>query len=322
MRAKQASAPGQQPIGGAEAREAEIAMRSGDLGPFRQLVAAPQTGGSWDDRDFFCELLAPKITRQALDAWCGGQGSQADLGLAHLARGRALIERAWEARGRGTADSVTEEGWQKMHERLQRAEQDLLRAAELDPTDPTPWAYLLTVAKGLNHDRATAEGWFQEAVRRDPTHYGAHTRMLSFLCEKWHGSHELMFSFARQAADNAPDGSDLITIVIDAHIERWLYFSFDEDEKGAGQYLKDPLAKQECLAAHQRSLGSPQLQVRRSTIYARNVAAMWFFLAREKRPLQMEIALIGNAYSTYPWCYWDEPERAYSEASKYAYGVL
>ena len=107
--------------------------------------------------------------------------------------------------------------------------------------------------------------------------------------------------------------------MIMAHIERWLYFSFDDDKAGEKQYVKNAEARQECLAVYQRGLASPQARLRTSTIKARNVAAFWFWLTREKVPLKQEIGHIGNAYTEVPWGYWNEPESAYGQAAQYAY---
>jgi len=315
LRKKMGGMPGQAPLGGPEAARVRADLKRGDLASLKQLLSQ----GGPDDRDFFCDLLAGQVRQPLVDQWCN---AEPDSALAHLVRGRALMERAWDARGHGTADSVDDRGWERFFEYLRQAEQELEQAAGLDPGDATPWAYLIEVARGLQQDKEVAQQRFREAAQRDPAHWGAHSQMLSFLCEKWHGSHDEMFDFARQASTRAGEGSDLGTLVIKAHIERWLYFSFDEDEKGAAAYLKDPKAIQECQAAYDRSLASPQLRPRRSTILARNAAAMWFFLVRDKQRLRLEIAQIGNAYSTSPWCYYDDAARAYGEASQYAYGVL
>jgi hypothetical protein len=315
LRKKMGGMPGQAPLGGPEAARVRGDLKRGDLSSLKQLL---EQGGA-DDRDFFCDLRAGKARQPLLDQWCAQEPGSA---VARLVRGRALVERAWDARGHGTADSVDDRGWELFFDYLKQAEQELQRAAELDAGDPTPWAFLIEVARGLQQDKEVARRRFQEAVRRDPEHWGAHSQMLSFLCKKWHGSHEEMFDFARRASSQAGEGSDLGTLVIKAHIERWLYYSFDDDKKGAAGYLKDAAAVQECQAAYARSLASAQLRVRRSTILARNTAAMWFFLVRDKQHLRLEIPHIGNAYSNYPWCYWDEPAKAYGEASQYAYGVL
>lgn len=303
------------PLGGPEAKQVLVDLKQGDLNSLKALLVGGGPG-TWDDRDFFCNLLAPRVKDHLLDGWCKSEPGSA---LAFLVQGRALIERAWDARGHGTSDSVTEAMNQRFESLLEAAEQSLHRAAELDPQDPTPWAYLLTTARGLGHGLAEAQRLYQEAASRDPLHHSAHRQMLSIISEKWGGSHDDMFNFARSAAGRAPDGHDLATLIIDAHIERWLYFSFEDDDKGAKRYLKDESARQECLAAYMRSLASPQLLVRRSTIYARNSVAMWFFLVKDRNHLLGEVAQIGNAYCEVPWCYWDEPAKAYAAATSYAY---
>jgi hypothetical protein len=233
--------------------------------------------------------------------------------------GVRLIEHAWEARGHGTSDTVSDKGHDLFKQRLQQADRELSQAAKLDPADPTPWAHRLTVARGLGLGQGHARQLYQEAAKRYPQHYTAHMQMLAVLTEKWGGSHQAMFDFARKAAERAGEGSHLGVLVIYAHIERWLYYRFDDDKKGMDKYPKERATQEECTSQYQRSLGSPQLQVRRTTILARNVAAMWFFLAKDRKRLQSEVAQIGNAYTDSPWGYWDTPERAYAEAAQYAY---
>ncbi|MFH2005275.1 MAG: hypothetical protein ABI333_01685 [bacterium] len=302
-------------LGGDEAKQLRKQIKAADMSGISAKLKALREG-AWDERDFLCDLLAPDANRQVMDAWVnGGQ----ELALAHLLRGRANIAWAWQARGHGTSDTVTKDGANLFEDHLEAAEQDLLRAAELDPADPTPWAHLITVARGLGQGPDVARERFDEAVRRDPDHWSAHFQMLIMLTRKWGGSHESMFAFAQETAGRAAEGNDLGALVIMAHIERWLYFSMDDDKAGEKQYVKNAEARQECLAAYQRSLGTPQARVRSSTIKARNVAAFWFWLTREKAPLKAEIGHIGNAYTEVPWGYWSDPESAYSQAAQFAY---
>lgn len=310
--------PSQAGVGGPEAAAVRADLKRGDTASLRGLLVQP--GLTWDDRTFYVDLLAGDARPMDLDFWVQS-GQEPDLAL--LARGRANMEMAWQARGRGQASSVTAEGQQRFEQYMAAAQQDLHQAAQLQPADPSPWAFLLEVVKVLDLGMETAQQYYQHAVSLDPQHYKAHALMLGFHCQKWGGSHEQMFQFAYDAANRAGPGSDLHTILLYAHIERWLYFdAFEDNAAGAKAYLKDPRVIQETLAAYQNSLGSPQLLLRRSTIHARNTAAFWFFLTRQKTQAQMEIAQIGNAYTELPWALWDTPAKAYSEASQWAYGVF
>jgi hypothetical protein len=63
-------------------------------------------------------------------------------------KGRFYTEYAWDARGGGYADTVTEEGCKGFYQRLALAEQALTRAYELDPTDPDAATWMLQVVLG------------------------------------------------------------------------------------------------------------------------------------------------------------------------------
>lgn len=303
------------PVGGAEAKALTKQVKAGDMSGLAAKLGGLREG-AWDDRDFWLDAVAPAANEQVMEAWIAGGN---ELPLGHLIKGRAHIAWAWEARGHGTSDSVTDEGANLFEQHLMRAEADLMRAAELDPADPTPWAHLITVARGLGQGSGVARERFDQAMRRDPEHWTAHFQMLMVQCAKWGGSHEDMFAFAREVAGRQPEGHDLATLVIMAHVERWLYFSFEDDSGGEKQYPKNTDNVQECLAVYQRSLGSPQARLRRSTIHARNIAAFWFFLTRDKARLRVEVGHIGNDYTQLPWGYWNAPEQAYSEAAQFAY---
>ncbi len=303
------------PVGGAEAKQLRKQVKAGDMsGLTAKLQMLRET--AWDERDFWLDTVAPSALEPVMEAWIAGGN---ELALGHLIKGRAHIAWAWEARGHGTSDTVSDDGANLFEQHLMRAEADLQRAAELDPADPTPWAHLITVARGLGQGPELARERFDQATRRDPEHWTAHFQMLTLLCAKWGGSHESMFAFARDVSARMADGQDLSALVLMAHIERWLYFSFDDDSKGEKQYPKNPEAVQECLNAYQRSVGSPQARIRRSTIHARNIAAFWFFLTRDKANLRTEVGHIGNDYTPIPWGYWNDPEQAYSEAAQLAY---
>ncbi len=316
MRHRLASSAGYSPLGGGAAARLRGQIKGADMSGITAKLQESRDG-AWDERDFYVDLLAPDANPQVMDAWVrGGQ----ELGIAHLIRGRLHIHRAWQARGHGTSDTVSDAGALGFEQHLQAAEEDLLRAAELYASDPTPWGFLLITARGLGRDLTVAQDYFSQAVRRDPQQWTAHVQMLMMLSQKWGGSHDAMFAFARQVASTQPASSDLGAILLLAHVERWLWeHSFEEDEAAARAYLKQPGVRQEGLAAYQRSLGSPTLVERSSTVKARNIAACFFYLTRQKTPLQAEVLAIGNAYTEIPWGYLDEPERAFAAAARFAY---
>ncbi|MGD0833320.1 MAG: hypothetical protein ABSA40_02705 [Candidatus Dormibacteria bacterium] len=188
--------------------EGRVADAASWLGAVRQ----------WDARAFYVDSASRWPGRPAwLDRWVE---ASPDVALALLVRGDHAIHWAWAARGSaweplpGTAGTFDE--------RLALAEADLRRAAEMDPTDPTAPCLLIRVARGRRLPLAEKFDRFQLLVARDPRHRQGHVEMLRSVTQKWGGSHDLMFQFARSARAEAPPGSPLHTLIVEAHIERWL----------------------------------------------------------------------------------------------------
>lgn len=133
--------------------------------------------------------------------------------------GRTVIDEAWQIRGDGWADSVGPDRFKLFHATLVNARDPLLAAAELNPEDPVPWEVLQWMALGLEAGRDAKDSIWREVSRRVPTLFPAHWGRLQVLSEKWGGSHEEMFAFARSSAAVAPAGHPLTAMLPLAHAE-------------------------------------------------------------------------------------------------------
>lgn len=135
-------------------------------------------------------------------------------GHPHRVLADLLKDWAWEARGSGFADSVTEEGWKLFHERLQEAADHLTIAIELDPKNLSTIQQLMGgVALGLHLPREVMETLFEQGVEIDPGDYDIHSAMATYLAEKWHGEPGDMWAWVRPAVQRAPKGS-LVPLVL------------------------------------------------------------------------------------------------------------
>ncbi len=249
-------------------------------------------------------------TFQILQAWMRTDPLAA---LPRLLHGRFYIDFAWEARGYSADFSVPEVTKNLFQERLQVAEQDLLQAIQLDPEDPTPYAYLLMVARGLRRGRAAGQTYFQAATQRDPENFYAHMQMLSLLSEQWGGNFEEMFAFARQVVAQAKPKSMLPAIVISAHIERWIGFTlcaedpydgYTKAEKEAKAYVANAEVQSECREMYLRLKEAEVSHSPLALIPAKNLAAFWFYLTKEKDLLRPLIQELGPSRITrLPWEY-------------------
>jgi tetratricopeptide (TPR) repeat protein len=142
--------------------------------------------------------------------------------FANASIGMFYIRYAWNARGTGWANTVTEEGSRLYQERLLRAHEHLENAYMLDPSDPVVPAYLIKTARGLRLEYEEMEKQFQRAIQADISEYRAYYEKLVYLMPKWYGSERQMFFFAREVVKNAPPDSLVPLVLANAHWE--MYF--------------------------------------------------------------------------------------------------
>ena len=101
---------------------------------------------------------------------------------------------------------------------LHEARIPLEEAARLNPDDAAPWSALQTVAMGLG-DREERERAWTEVSTRAPHLFPAHMTRVRSLAPNRGGSAEEMFAAAGAAADTAPEGSPLPSVLALAHAE-------------------------------------------------------------------------------------------------------
>jgi hypothetical protein len=203
------------------------------------LRAAGKPKGSFEDRikTAFEELTDNRSIEKDVARLCEKAPRSA---WARTLHGELLVHLAWDARGSGFSNTVTDEGWRVFHDRLKDAKTELEKAYELDPKLPYAPMWLITVALALQLGDDACQSWFEKAVKADPGLYAAYSQRLMALMPKWGGSKARLLAFARKPLDNAPDEPALALLVIDA-----------PRELGAQDpsYVDDPDVKKEMNAA-------------------------------------------------------------------------
>lgn len=105
---------------------------------------------------------------------------------AKIALAKMYTVYAWAARGTGFADTVSQQGWYLMRQRLAIASKYLNSV----PTNQrcTAWYQTaFTVALGQSWDRARLDGLIAECTKKFPGYQGLITRKLYWLQPKWYG---------------------------------------------------------------------------------------------------------------------------------------
>ncbi|GIJ71754.1 DUF4034 domain-containing protein [Virgisporangium ochraceum] len=219
------------------------AVKGGDWRPARDLMADTRT--DFDLRAKYVWVLGeasatttwagPRVdvpfpvdtTASWADRWAAAEPDNPD---AIVVRARSLVMRGWEVRGSGWASTVGADSFEEFHRLLVMSFPLCDEAAKLFPEDPSPWVTRLLLASPLSFDSELMEETWDEIVARDPHHREAHNLKLMYLCQKWSGSHEAMFGFARAAAASAPHGSPLHILPVQANAEWALW---EEDRAGS-----------------------------------------------------------------------------------------
>jgi hypothetical protein len=135
--------------------------------------------------------------------------------------------------------------------------------------------------------------------------------MVQGLAAKWGGSNELMFGFARDAHEKAPEGLGVHTVLAEAHIEGWM------DADRDGKYWERPGVRDEIHSAAERSLYSPQFVATPRTLRSRNVFAFCFWRLKDHDRLREQMDMIGDTL-TWPWTLSPRPGATFGAARREA----
>ena len=265
--------------------------------------------GRWDQRSYYISVVSEYLTDiKPIER-------VSDPRLRNILFAETRVQLAWKARGSGTANTVTDSGWQSFFQYLQNAQNVLLRAAEQDVEDPTPFARLQPVAMGLQLDHQIARTWLNEAVRRDPTNQQAHFGHLFLLCKKWGGSHEEMYDFARSTIKNLPTGSTLYSIMYLAYVENYLYLSsFEKDAEGAKAFLNDKRVRDESIQIYQKSFQQRPRIEQPFEYMPHNVTTWWFYKLNMLDIVRQETKKIGPYFTRHPWTmFYKDPADVYQK---------
>ena len=269
-------------------------------------AALEATKGNWDDRQFLVEVLTDDLPGRPkwFDEWVEAY-PQSSVGW--TVRGAHGIKWGWAARGGGKAESVHDESWQTFWSRLEEAERDLYKAAELDPGDPVPWTYLVISARGMEKGIPEIGERLKQAHARRRWHHMAFSQALQGYAKKWGGSHELMFDLARQAA-SAPDGASAHAVIAEAHVERWLYMaSWDKDEANSRNYFLTAAVGDEIRAAATRSVWSATYERPRLAPFDHNFFTYCFFRMHDWESARRELEAMNGILNRFPWSYAGKP---------------
>jgi len=132
-------------------------------------------------------------------------------------RGNFEIERAWQSRGGGYADTVKDQAWPLFEKHLASAQSALERAWSMNSSN-SETAYLMMRAElGQGQGRPTMERWFQRTMALDPNHSKAANLMAFYLEPRWYGSAQEALKFARSCVSSTKWGGQVPLVLPNCH---------------------------------------------------------------------------------------------------------
>ncbi|MEV3928838.1 MULTISPECIES: hypothetical protein [unclassified Streptomyces] len=287
-------------------RLALAAAAGGDHGPAAELLAATREHAQWERRDTCVSRLARASLHHPgwLDSWLEEDPEGPD---AVLVKADQYVYQAWQIRTGARARHVEADQFKAFHAVLRDSVPVISAAAELNPDDPVPWRIALTQARGIQAPREVFDTYLAEAVERDPHHEGCHVQALQYLCGKWYGSHEEMFAFAERAADQAPPGSRLHALPLQAVVE---YLIADEETPEPDPYTP----RAEAAVTRAQALSDSYAPGDREAAGFRNHLALVLWSMSRYEEALTAFRSIGVHATTFPWTYFGDARAEFLEA--------
>jgi len=169
------------------------------------------SGGTWKLHELYAGLYDPAqypvkhATQedwinllQELEQW---KTTRPESITARVALGRAYIRYAYDARGGGYANTVSESGWKLFGERIEKAKAVIDEASTLATKCPEWYVDMLLIALNESWERADARDLFEEADKFEPGYYYNARQYAGYLLPQWNGQKGETEQFIKEIAD-------------------------------------------------------------------------------------------------------------------------
>jgi len=120
---------------------------------------------------------------------------------ARVALAASYVNYAWDARGNGEHQTVSENGWKLFNERTDLAMQTLKDASILPDKCPQSDVVMQNVAMAQGWDPDAKQALLEQAIKLEPDYYYNYRVYANSILPKWGGNEGQAEEFLRQAAD-------------------------------------------------------------------------------------------------------------------------
>ena len=218
---------------------------------------------------------------------------------------------AWRHRGFGAADDVEDERWPRFFDSLKTSHELLRGALDFRPTNAVALGFLGRLLTGLGEieDLQTVERKF-EACRDRPIE--ACIMFLQSHSPKWGGDISKMFSYARRQAEDENLHPARYALVARAHIERWLYEGWMQEDQAVAQAGRRYMSSRDVaedvnalnLKFNQTMAADKEAQSDEAALMtAHNNFGFAFYLIGDRHTAAQHVDALGAHPGVWPWVY-------------------
>lgn len=293
-------------LGDLPLKQAVDALARGDFEPARTMLA-----GSPDVAARYFVLMNLVSARRgepiAMRAWREACPEDAN---AYLLEGVGCIYWAWDARGSGFADTVSEEAAQVFMQRLAVADRLLEAACALAPRDPLPLAERLVIDRAVGRvDEARDR--LERIQQLDPRNFLGHLEFFDLIKAKWQGSDEQMFEFARTIRQRHPGDGNMAIFIALAH-EEVINMALAQGDVGAAKAVTlDRDARDEVARAFDETFatletGTPSFRPDALTPMAANLMLGTLWSIDHRGRARALIRWLDGRYTPSPWTNYED----------------
>jgi WD40 repeat protein len=124
---------------------------------------------------------------------------------AHLALARAWKSYGWRARGSGFAHTVSEDGFVKFRERIEKSYELTERAVELEEKDPYLYRVKLELAVDRGQPASDVTTFVERSLAIDPDYLAVPLEAVRYFLPRWHGEPGDLEKFIEQTTEGTRD---------------------------------------------------------------------------------------------------------------------
>ena len=137
-------------------------------------------------------------TKDQLEKWISQKPNSI---TPRIALARAYKVFAWQARGNGYANEVSEKSWVVFKENLHKAERILIEAKDLNTPDPDLYVTWLVVGRGLEKSNEEMDSLFERGIAIEKNYWLLYTTRALAIAPIWGGQQGQFEAFARRAVE-------------------------------------------------------------------------------------------------------------------------